>query len=160
MRKPALPLAMAALLLASCATQTGPVGEAMSQPLRDLSLVREETPDVLSRAAAKPYDQLFDCAGVTEELAALEEALGPDLDAPPTEDGMVAGEMLAEVIDDVLALPFRGIVRRITGAHQRDREKARAIVAGVGRRGFLRGLAQERGCGLSGQQPAPSGEPS
>lgn len=139
-------LCATALALSSCASPSAPVGQAVGQPFRDLSVVRETTPEALQRSAASPYVRPADCAAIRAELAALDAALGPDLDAPRTSDGQAGAELLAEAISEVVSLPFRGVVRRISGAHQRDRQKAEAIVAGVGRRGYLRGLATERGC--------------
>ena len=43
-------------------------------------------------------------------------------------------------------IPFRGIVRELTGAAAAQRRYADAIDAGYARRGFLRGLQTARRC--------------
>nr|QQZ49362.1 hypothetical protein JKL49_20390 [Phenylobacterium glaciei] len=62
---------LALILLEGCASQPMPrpdtgagVGRAVSQPLRDLSLIQETAPEVLQRAAVSPYDlaHAVDCA--------------------------------------------------------------------------------------------------
>ncbi|MEE3154506.1 MAG: hypothetical protein VX309_03150, partial [Pseudomonadota bacterium] len=45
-------------------------------------------------------------------------------------------------------IPFRGLVREITGAAPAQRRLNTAIDAGFARRGFLRGAAISRGCRL------------
>jgi hypothetical protein len=39
-----------------------------------------------------------------------------------------------------MGLPFRGVVRRISGAHKRDQKREHAILAAIARRGFLKGV--------------------
>jgi len=43
-------------------------------------------------------------------------------------------------------LPFRGIVREVSGAAPAERKLAAAVGAGFARRGYLRGLHQARRC--------------
>ncbi|HSF11433.1 MAG TPA: hypothetical protein VLA50_00535, partial [Erythrobacter sp.] len=43
-------------------------------------------------------------------------------------------------------LPFRGILREVTGAASNDRELRAAYTAGMVRRSFLKGLGMGRGC--------------
>jgi hypothetical protein len=43
-------------------------------------------------------------------------------------------------------MPFRGIVREISGANDQRRKVQAAIEAGYARRAFLKGVGQERGC--------------
>ena len=95
------------------------------------------------------------CGGLAAELIRLDEALGPDLDAHvrgddrATQLAETGGEMVVNSL-----IPLRGIVREVSGAASADRRKAAAVNAGLARRGFLRGLAEERGC------PAPVSAPA
>jgi hypothetical protein len=115
-----------------------PVGEAISQPLRDLSLIRDRLPEAVIRAAAEPYLMPTDCGAARTELTELDAALGPDVDATAATDGL--GEhIVSEAIRSAAGLPFRGAVREITGAARRDRAAARAVLAATARRGFLKG---------------------
>lgn len=43
-------------------------------------------------------------------------------------------------------IPFRGILRELSGAAGQERDWRAAIYAGSVRRGFLKGLGQQKGC--------------
>jgi hypothetical protein len=98
---------------------------------------------------------------LTREIRQLDEALGPDLDAPTTEGNrglMERGSDLAEV-EAVGALrrttesliPFRSWVRKLSGADRYARHLAAAINAGVVRRAFLKGLRVAQRCDGGGR---------
>jgi hypothetical protein len=90
------------------------IGGAISQPLRDVSLLREAPPPVLSRALADPYAlPLQDlCAAIVGEIAELDAVLGPDLNAVETTvEPSITDDLAASAIGDVVKLPFRGVVR-------------------------------------------------
>ncbi|HRD45035.1 MAG TPA: hypothetical protein PLF78_00980 [Caulobacter sp.] len=146
--------------LAACAStgdQSAPktssgMGEAVGQPLRDLGMVRPATPDVLVNAAAAPYAvaDSADCAALAEEVAALDILLGQDVDAPKSGDDNLAGDIVLGALRGAVSLPFRGVVRRVSGAERRDRERAAAILAGMVRRGYLKGLLAGARCPAGG----------
>ena len=48
-------------------------------------------------------------------------------------------------------IPFRGLVREVTGAAPAERRLQAAIGAGLARRGYLRGLAETRHCKMAGE---------
>jgi hypothetical protein len=111
--------------------------------MRDLSLLQDApSSEVLLTAAAGPYvtDGLADCLTISRELAALDTVLGPDIDgssaAPDASAHLAAG-----VIGGVFGLPFRGVVRQLSGAQQREVTRQAAVLAGMVRRGFLKGRA-------------------
>lgn len=144
--------------MAGCATRASVAGRdeetvrgAMEEPLRDLSVWREAPPALLTEAADDPFSLPAepDCQALAEEIVALNAILGPDIDAPRNagDDGFSATELLAGAVGGVWSLPYRGIVRRMTGADRRDRELRHAILAGMVRRGFLKGVALRAGCG-------------
>lgn len=161
------PLFPIAALLALAATpawaQPGEKGDsvgqdavdAVSQPLSDLNLRSRDIPPVLLQAQAAPYalGAVSDCAAVRREIAALEEVLGPDADAAPEEDGVlnkglkVGGSLLGGLI------PFRGVVRQISGAAAEENRWEAAIYGGVARRSFLKGYGKGLGC-LTGDEEA------
>ena len=148
-----LPLAA----LAACST-TQPastaVGQAATTPLSDLNLVQAEIPPVLKEAQKAPYAMPADraCPALAAQVRALDEALGPDLDAPPNPDqpGLLergagaAGDALRHAAEGVV--PFRGWVRKLSGAERYSREVAAAITAGGVRRAFLKGVARAGSC--------------
>ena len=43
-------------------------------------------------------------------------------------------------------IPFRSVIREISGAAAHDRRYNAAVYAGVVRRSFLKGIGQQRGC--------------
>jgi hypothetical protein len=157
MTRPSFLLAgVMALGLGACATTDGKgpersgdaMGDAVSQPFKDLSLMRETTSPVLARAAKGPYaaEDPVPCAAVAAEIAELDAALGPDLDARGEAETGAAEAIIFGALRGALDLPFRGIIRRVSGAEKRDRVQARAVLAGMVRRGFLKGLARAAGC--------------
>src|SRR3989454_5485058 len=78
-------LALLALVLVACTTQkqSGFV-DAAATPLGDLNVVHAEIPAVLVEAQKEPYSVPSDqsCASLKARARALDEVLGPDLDAP------------------------------------------------------------------------------
>lgn len=122
--------------------------DAVTQPLSDLNLRNREIPPELVRAQAAPYDRgvTGDCTALQVEIDDLENVLGPDADAPQQEKGLansaldLGGRLLGGLI------PFRGLVRQISGAEAEEARWEAAIYAGVARRSFLKGFAAAREC--------------
>jgi hypothetical protein len=135
------------------ADRSGVKGVAES-PLRDLNVLRTKIPEVLLRAMADPYDRpgLGRCADLVERLRPLNEALGEDLDVTSKEgeQGMMAkGKTTALTVASGAAsdvIPFRGWIRKLSGAEQHDRYVQAAITAGAVRRAYLKGLGEAKGC--------------
>lgn len=127
---------------------------AVTQPLRDFNVVRTKIPDVLLMALADPYERPpknWRCPQLIALVRPLDAALGPDIDLLPAgdEDLMdrsrsTALGAAADLASD--AIPFRGWVRKLTGAERHDKLVQSAIVAGNTRRGYLKGLGEARGC--------------
>ena len=159
-----IPPLLLALLLAACSTPA-PTPESQSKtstqltqaattPLTDLNLVRADIPPVLAAAQKAPYGVPADrtCEALAKDVRALDAALGADLDTPPT----AANPSLVERGGDAAMgavgnaatgiVPFRGWVRKLTGAERYSREVAAAIAAGTIRRAYLKGLGQAVGC--------------
>lgn len=116
-------------------------------PLRDLNLSKDPIPELLVTAEAAPYDTtgLKKCRDIAAAIADLDAILGPDLDVMAEEDDRLSmGRVARSAVGSFI--PFRSIVREVTGAADHQRDFQRAIHAGAVRRGFLKGLGQERGC--------------
>jgi hypothetical protein len=130
------------------AAETGSVGRAVGQPFRDLSLIQDKAPEVLKRAAEGPYDltRIADCPQLRQEIADLDAALGPDLDELGTSKGTTVDSLAADLIGGVVKLPFRGILRRVSGAQAREEAMRAAVLAGMVRRGFLKGRLSQLAC--------------
>lgn len=148
-----LPCLITAALLSACASTTRQVGDAAQAPLRDLNVVKQEIPPLLQAAQQAPYALPAErgCADLRAAIKAFDEVLGPDLDAPP-ENGPSLGERGQAEVGKALqrtaegVVPFRGWVRKLSGAERQERRVARAIEAGEARRAFLRGLAAGQSC--------------
>lgn len=122
--------------------------DAVTQPLSDLNLRSKDIPPTLLDAQDAPYslEGLGDCEALRRDVARLEELLGPDADAPPEKRGLVRSGL--KTGGDILGgmIPFRGLVRRVSGAREVEKRWERALYAGVARRSFLKGVMAGRGC--------------
>jgi hypothetical protein len=126
---------------------------AAESPLRDLNVLRTKIPEVLLQAMADPYERPVSgrCPQLIAALQPLNDALGADLDVPSVdEDDLLAkGKsgalgVMAGAASDVI--PFRGWVRKLTGAERHDHLVQAAITAGAVRRAYLKGLGEAKGC--------------
>ncbi|WP_243288401.1 hypothetical protein [Geothrix terrae] len=156
--KPALLPVVALLVLAACARpKTSGLSDAATAPLGDLNLVRAKIPPILLAAQKAPYGPPADptCAGLVAEVRQLDAALPPDLDAPPTADPTLGERGRAEASGAAVGavrhtteglIPFRGWVRKLSGAERHSRLVAEAVAAGLTRRAYLKGLGQAQGC--------------
>jgi hypothetical protein len=62
---------------------------AAEAPLRDFNILRTKIPDVLLAAMADPYERpakKAKCSDLVDLIVPLDEALGADLDVPPSND--------------------------------------------------------------------------
>lgn len=169
-------LPLLALLLSACATTepdvrtptqslgtlptsvNNPIGQAVTTPLGDLGLVHAKIPAVLVDALKSPYAMPADasCPSLAAQVQELESVLGADLDAPPApnDPGLVergssavregAGRALKSAAEGVV--PYRGWVRKLSGAERYSKQVAAAVAAGIVRRAFLKGIGQVGGC--------------
>jgi hypothetical protein len=153
MRHLLLPLAV--LVLTGCASSSpDKVAQAATTPLSDLNVVRADIPAVLKAAAAVPYAPPSDtaCPALAADIRALDEVLGPDLDVPAGKGGPSLLERGEDAATGALqrtaegVIPFRGWVRKLSGAERYARQVSAAITAGGVRRGFLRGVQVASGC--------------
>lgn len=127
---------------------------AATAPLRDLNVLRAKIPPVLLQAMADPYarpPKAYRCEQLIALVRPLDEALGPDLDRIAVEDQDImersretAFGVAADLASDVI--PFRGWIRKLTGAERHDRLVRDAIFAGGVRRAYLKGLGESKGC--------------
>ncbi len=165
----ALVLAVA-LSLGACASKTQTrVTDAAATPLSDLHIVKSEIPSVLVAASKGAYALPDDrsCEALALQIGALDEVLGADLDAPPSDTqpsllergGSMAEDSAVGMVKRTAEglVPFRSWVRKLSGAERHSRRVAAAITAGGVRRAFLKGMGASQGCaGLSGVPPKPA----
>lgn len=132
-------------------SKEGKVVGVVRKPFQDLGIVRTDAPQVLKQAALDLYRAPGDggCAAIMEDVARLDAVLGPDVDEQVDAgdpEALYADTLTAGVVGSLLDLPFRGIVRWVSGADAREKALAKAVLAGMLRRAFLKGFAQASGC--------------
>ena len=125
-------------------------------PLGDLNLRKGEIPPLLIQAQEQPYTLagLTRCPQLAAAIGELDAVLGEDIDVAQAKGqsispGRVAQSALGSFI------PFRGVIRELSGANAQERKIQTAIYAGTARRAFLKGVGQQRGC----RYPARSATP-
>jgi hypothetical protein len=128
-------------------------GEVVKQPLRDLNVMRDAIPEALRKAKAAPYaePQEASCHAVRVEIYELDYALAEDLDAGKEEDDSFSKKVANETYNLARGavsglIPYRGILRRVTGAEKHAREINEALLAGAVRRSYLKGYGEALGC--------------
>jgi hypothetical protein len=153
--------ALAAVFLAvpALAQNAAPVGDRdpnavdiAKTPVTDLNIDSKEIPELLIQAQREPY-RIKGLGGCRQLIAAVEEfdeLLGPDLDLPQEERDRVTASRVGKAVVGSF-IPFRGIIREVSGASEHARRTRAAIQAGLARRGFLKGVGQERGCKYPGR---------
>ncbi len=145
--------------LAACSTtDQSRVTSTVATPLNDLNLVNAPIPEALAAAQRGPYalPAERDCQALASEIKALDDVLGPDLDAPPSEANRGLLERGTEATSGAAigalqrtaegVIPFRGWVRKLTGAERYSKRVAAAITAGGVRRAFLKGVRAAGNC--------------
>jgi hypothetical protein len=161
-----VPVVLLAALCGCASTTASKMGDAATTPLSDLGIKKTDIPAVLVKAQDNPYlmPPTESCAAIALEIQALDEALGPDYDAPPSSENKASlMDKASGVAEDQAVgavqrtaeglIPFRGWVRKISGAEQHSKHVTACVMAGSVRRAFLKGLAASQHCSLP--RPAP-----
>lgn len=151
-----LPTLLGALLLATpVAAQDDPevvtggpdAGDVAMTPLTDLNLAKDEIPPLLLAALEYPYSSegLGTCKAIGAEIAKFDAVLGADLDIEPDERERLSVARIGRSVVGSF-IPFRSVIREVTGAADHKRQFEDAILAGAIRRGYLKGLGEQKGC--------------
>lgn len=159
-------------LAAGCATGPQPrvagqptdLNDAVASPLYDINVLKTKIPVVLLEARDRPYQMPapLTCREIASLIEPLDEALGPDLDLPPSDENPSlldrSGNLATGAVQGAAEslIPLRGWVRRLSGAEQHDRLVREAIVAGGVRRAFLKGLGRAGNCVPPASPTAPA----
>jgi hypothetical protein len=137
---------------ASTASQAAGSAERMAmQPLRDLNIVRDGVPPELTAIMEEPYSLkgLRGCADYKREIARMTTLVGPDVDSPEARAASgTSTEFVLGTAESVVAslVPGRGIIRRVSGAADAEKQAKAAALAGSLRRAFLKGRASGLNC--------------
>jgi hypothetical protein len=157
-------LAAALLALGGCASKTvSRMGSAAASPLDDFGITKTEIPTVLEKAQENPYLMPAgpSCIAIAVEIHELDQALGPDYDAPVAENKASLMDKASDVAEDQAVgavqrtaeglVPFRSWIRKLSGAERHSRHVSACITAGSVRRAFLKGLAAYQHCAWQDQ---------
>ncbi len=132
-------------IAAPAAAQT--TEEIVSQPARDVGIAKTKIPPLLLEVSEAPYTTAgtATCKQIAASIAELNEVIGPDFSTSPAKNKQDFAKIGGAAVVNSL-IPFRGIVRAVSGASAAEQRKNAAIDAGIARRGFLRGLQSARKC--------------
>jgi hypothetical protein len=126
-------------------------GEIATQPAKDVGITKTRIPEVLAQAVSQPYASPGKgCKTLVASMNELNAVLGPDFGGDSKANENKFGKLAAaggEAVVNTL-IPFRGLVREVSGAAPSERRLDAAVNAGLARRGYLRGLGVSRGCKL------------
>lgn len=122
-------------------------------PFEDVGIIEDPIPDKLQKTVSNPYamPNPLRCNLLRQEIAELDALLGPDVcttsnpTGAPTTDYWQQGAGMARdqavgFVDDKIGLPFRGLVRHVSGADRHAKDVERAYQNGRLRRAFLKGV--------------------
>lgn len=152
--------------VAACSTQSQKgVVDAATSPLSDLNLIKKGIPVVLVEARKSPYAIPADqaCAALGASIKVLDDALEPGRSSSAADKkpdliqrgtaaiGSSAVGALRSTTEGIV--PFRGWIRKLSGAERHSKEVADAIAAGLIRRAFLEGFRTAKECSLKTGQP-------
>ncbi len=135
---------------------TAGIDDAALTPLNDLNLRRTQIPPVLD-VIVSPYEpvKVLTCGAIAADVSALTSVLGPDSDAlpgPKDTVGQQLGDQAADFALDTVSstmtdiIPFRSVVRQISGATAWERRMRDAYERGIQRRAYLKGIGAALGC--------------
>lgn len=131
--------------------------DVVATPVTDLNLRKGEIPPVLLAAQDAPYAlaEMKRCPQIAAEIGRLDAALGDDIDIAQHQGHRISpGKVAQSVIGGFI--PFRGIIREISGANEQEHRVQTAIYAGSVRRSFLKGIGQQRGCPWPARSATPA----
>jgi hypothetical protein len=150
----------AVILLSACATSsdkgtfrggdTPDMETAMMSPVNDIGFDNIEIPDYLG-GMTDPYASVpATCPLLRTVVIKLDGLLGDDVDVPDEiaeKREQTALNATSSTLGSVL-IPFRGVVRALSGAAANERDAREAYERGLVRRAYLKGMAQQMDCGL------------
>ncbi len=133
------------------------LGDAALSPLEDLNLRRKDIPRNLA-VLTTPYGlpASLNCDEISALVRDLNASLGEDWDTITVQPERTRSERIADgtssatlgaVASEARGLiPFRGVVRTVTGARHYASRRDKAYALGAQRRAFLKGMGLAKGC--------------
>ncbi|MEO5587528.1 MAG: hypothetical protein ABIQ81_07530 [Novosphingobium sp.] len=125
-------------------------------PLSDLNIRKGEIPQLLLDAQDDPYSLagMARCPQIAAAVGELDAVLGEDLDVAQAKGQRMSAGRAAQAALGTF-IPFRGLIREVSGANAQERKIQNAIYAGTARRSFLKGIGQQRGCRYPARAATP-----
>jgi len=130
--------------------------DVLTTPAGDLNLRKDAIPPLLLAAQEDPYSLggLRRCGDISAEVRRFDAVLGDDFDVAVASDRKLRpGKVAQSVVGSFI--PFRGVIRELSGASEQERRMQYAIYAGSARRSFLKGIGQQRGCPWPARSATP-----
>lgn len=132
------------------------ISGAASAPLKDMNIIREDIPDLL-KEIKNPYniDPAMTCEEIIVRVDALNAVLGRDWDIPPPDkksmEERAADGASTAVLDTIASqasgvIPYRGIVRTLSGATSHTKKVIKAYERGSHRRTYLKAIGLMNAC--------------
>lgn len=142
-----LALAKSALAQDDVTDSTPNAADVALTPLSDLNLTRDPIPEVLLWAHENTYDSegMDSCDNIRMGIGDLDAVLGDDVDAGSGDGRRLTPTGVAQSVVGMF-IPFRGVIREVSGANSHEYQFRQAIAAGLMRRAYLKGLGEARGC--------------
>lgn len=131
--------------------------DVVATPVDDLNLRKGKIPALLEAAIADPYGLggIKSCAQISAAIVQLDSVLGLDRDIPQDRaEKLSVGRVAQSAVGSFI--PFRGIIREVSGANSHQRKVNDAVEAGIARRSFLKGYGQARGCDYPAREVTPA----
>lgn len=131
---------------------TTQITEVVSSPLKDFNMTKDKIPLLLEEAKNNPYfiKENSTCESIKEEIEALNLVLPLDIDEKIEKDntGEVVTKAAFKALNNTVqgAIPYRGWIRKISGAEKNEKNVNKAIKAGLMRRAFLKGYLTAKSC--------------
>jgi hypothetical protein len=130
--------------------------DAALSPLDDFNLRRREIPPLLA-ALESPYATTphLRCDQIAEEILKLDGVLGRDWDTAAPDERLKTELVADEAAEAALGaiesgatgwIPFRGLLRKATGAESHEKKYNQAFKIGAQRRSYLKGYGLAKGC--------------
>ena len=123
------------------------------QPLRDLNIDGKDLPPLLLDIGNDPYstEGIASCAHLSQAIGDIDILIGSDIDDPVERSNLQkgvnsAGRVAGSIVGGII--PFRGVVREISGAKGEERRLRLLVNAAMARRGFLKGIGLAKDCPL------------
>ncbi len=131
------------------------VAKAATTPVEDFGLKRDAIPPAIVAAVSSRYIPPRSCPEARALISGLDAILGFDIDYVDTEiDTMwekgtrAASNLIVDAARDQVTglIPFRGVVRKLSGAEANKKAMTKALEVGRARRSFLKGWISGGAC--------------